>query len=116
MKRRTITALVVMGLACAYTFNAVGAGIPVSLAGEGACAKCQLMEGQDCQLTITVAGEGQNVTYYFKDNEATQKLGKQLCSERKKLKATGTVKPVDGKLELTASKVEIVTEVRPESQ
>lgn len=114
MKRRTITALVVMGLACAYSFNAFAAGIPVSITGEGACAKCQLKEGQDCQPTVTIAGEGQNVTYYLKDNEASKKLGKQLCSERKKVKATGTVKPVDGKLELTASKVEIVTEVRPE--
>ncbi|MCW5553636.1 MAG: hypothetical protein KIS67_15930 [Verrucomicrobiae bacterium] len=116
MKHKTIATLVALGLACAYTLKAVSAGTPVTFTGEGACAKCLLKEGKECQPTLTVAGEGQNVTYYLKENEATKKLGKQLCTERKKVKVTGTVKPVDGKFELTATKVEIVTEVRPQSQ
>lgn len=116
MKHKTLAALVAIGLACAYSLTADSAGTPVSITGEGACAKCQLKIGNECQITVTVAGEGQDVTYYLKENEETKKLGKRLCSERKQVKATGTIKTADGKFELTPTKVEIVTEVRRESQ
>ena len=50
------------------------------------------------------------VTYYLADNAVSKKFHDKICSKSAQVKATGDVKEVDGKMELTASKIELVKE------
>ena len=78
----------------------------VTITGEGKCAKCTLKETKECQNVIQSEKDGKKVTYYLVDNDVSKKFHGKLCSETKKLKATGTVKDEYGKMRLTASKIE----------
>ena len=46
------------------------------------------------------------VTYYLADNDVAKNFHDTICKEPKKVKATGTLKKVDGKNEFTVSKIE----------
>jgi hypothetical protein len=82
----------------------------VTVTGEGKCAKCILKEGDKCQTVIETKEDGKMVKYYVADNEVGKKFmdKDEVCERAKKLTATGTVKEVDGKKVLTASKIELV--------
>ncbi len=65
---------------------------------------------------ITIKGEGNVIqvekgkhkgTYYLAQNEVSKSFHDNICKETKAVKATGTVKTVAGKLEFTASKIEV---------
>jgi len=77
----------------------------VTVTGEGKCAACLLKEGDKHQTVIETKEEGKTVKYYVADNEVAKKL--DVCTEAKKVTATGTVKEADGKKILTASKIEL---------
>jgi hypothetical protein len=84
-------------------------GKEVTITGEGKCAKCILKETEKCQNAIeTTTVDGKKVTYYLADNKASKDFHEDLCKEARKVTATGTVKEVDGKKELTVSKIEVV--------
>src|ERR1041384_5404835 len=70
----------------------------VTITGEGKCAKCTLKEAKECQNVILTEKDGKKVTYYLVDNDVSKKFHGKLCSETKKLKATGTVKDEYGKM------------------
>src|SRR5262245_16164452 len=78
--------------------------------GQGKCAKCLLKEKETCQNAIVTEEYGKRVTYYLKENDVSKKVAGQFCQKAAKLKATGTVKEVAGKKELTASKIELAKE------
>jgi len=83
-------------------------GKEVTITGEGKCAKCALKESDKCQNVIEATENGKTVKYYLADNKVSKDFHKEnLCKESKKVTATGTVKEVDGKKELTASKIEL---------
>src|SRR5947208_17017815 len=84
----------------------VAADETVTITGEGKCAKCTLKETKECQNVIQSEKDGKKVTYYLVDNDVSKKFHGKLCSETKKLKATGTVKDEYGKMQLTDSKIE----------
>lgn len=92
-------------VASALTFTAFGADKEVTITGDGQCAKCSLKETSKCQNAIKTA-DGK--TYYLADNKVSKDFHDELCQETKKVKATGTVKEVDGKMQLTASKISLV--------
>lgn len=50
----------------------------------------------------------QTVTCHLAQNAVTKEFAKNRCAEKKKVKATGTVKTVNGKPELTPTKIELV--------
>ncbi|MDB6026905.1 MAG: hypothetical protein JWM68_3128 [Verrucomicrobiales bacterium] len=79
-----------------------------TIKGEAKCAKCALHEADKCQTAIESENKaGKKVTYYLADNETAKNFHKEICKESKKVTATGTVKKgSDGKMELTASKIE----------
>ena len=79
-----------------------------TITGEAKCAKCALHEAEKCQTAIEAENKsGKKVTYYLADNETAKNFHKEICKEGKKVTATGTVKKnADGKMELTASKIE----------
>ena len=79
----------------------------VTVTGDGQCAKCALKETKKCQNTIKTA-DGK--MYYLADNKVSKDFHEDLCKEAKKVTATGTVKEVDGKKELTVSKIELVSQ------
>src|SRR5262245_17186428 len=110
MKRRTALITGIMGL---FLF-AVAAPVfaddkEVTVTGEGKCAKCLLKEGDKCQTVIETKENGKTVKYYVADNEVGKKFNDKdkVCEQPKKLTATGTVKEVDGKKVLTATKIDI---------
>jgi RecG-like helicase len=76
----------------------------VTVTGDGQCAKCSLNETKKCQNAIKTS-DGK--TYYLADNKVSKDFHDEVCKETKKVTATGTVKEVDGKMQLTASKIEL---------
>jgi RecG-like helicase len=78
-----------------------------TITGDGTCAKCALHETEKCQTAIQVQKDGKTVTYYLVANDVSKGFHKNVCEEPKKVTATGTVKEVDGKLQLTATKIEL---------
>ena len=77
-----------------------------TITGEAKCAKCMLKETDKCQTVIQVEGKnGKTVKYYLADNDVSKAFHENVCTEAKKVTATGTVKKVDGKNELTVSKI-----------
>ena len=77
-----------------------------TITGEAKCAKCMLKETDKCQTVIQVEGKnGKTVKYYLADNDVSKAFHENVCMEAKKVTATGTVKKVEGKNELTVSKI-----------
>jgi hypothetical protein len=110
MKKKLVQAGMITGLALGLWSSAFAAGDEITITGEGACAKCILKEKgvTDHLKTITVKKADRKQIYYLVENDIAKKFGDQLCKEPKKIKAIGTVEVVDGKLELTPSKIHLV--------
>jgi hypothetical protein len=110
MKRRIAVMASVAGLAllalATPTFAAED-GKEVTVTGEGKCGKCSLKETEKCQNVIEAKEGGKTVKYYLTQNETSKEFHDNICKEAKKVTATGTVKEVDGKKQLTASKIEL---------
>ena len=56
---------------------------------------------------IQTTEDGKKITYYLAKNKLSTDFHENLCKESKQVKATGTVKEVDGKKELTVTKIEL---------
>lgn len=94
------------GLAC---FAQDKAGKEKTITGEGKCAKCALHETKKCQDAVeTTDANGKKVIYYLDNNDVAKDFHDNICKESKKVKATGTVKKVDGKMQMAATKIEEV--------
>jgi len=86
-----------------------GEGKKITITGEAKCAKCALHETDKCQTVIqTETKKGKTLTYYLAANDVSKAFHENVCKGAKKATATGTVKKVDGKRELTVSKIELV--------
>jgi len=79
-----------------------------TITGEGQCAKCSLKETKACQNAIVTDEGGQKVTYYLAKNAISKAFNKNVCTEIKKVKATGEVEEKDGKKVLVPSKIDVV--------
>ena len=78
----------------------------VTITGEAKCAKCTLHQGDKCQTVIeTEKKNGKTVLYYLADNDAAKAFHEKVCHGPEKVTATGTVKKVDGKRELTLTEI-----------
>jgi hypothetical protein len=108
MKRKLMAALAVTGLALGFQLSAMAVDEIKTITGEGACAKCVLKEADACDLTVTSEEAGKKVTYHLAKNDVVKAFGNKLCTAKMKIKATGTVKVVDGKHELTPTKIKEV--------
>jgi RecG-like helicase len=87
-----------------------GEGKKVTITGTGKCAKCALHETDSCQNVIVTEKGGKTTTYYLAKNDVSKDFHSNICKEAKKVKATGTVKEVDGKKEFTATKITVAEE------
>ena len=78
----------------------------ITITGEAKCAKCMLKETDKCQTVIQVENKkGKTVNYYLADNDVAKAFHEDVCTEAKKVTATGTNKKVAGKNEFTVSKI-----------
>ena len=107
MKKSVLAALLVAGIAMAFTPKALAADAK-TFTGEGKCGKCALKETKECQNTVTVKEGDKSVTYYLVHNDVSKEFHENICKGTKKVKAIGTVKEVEGKMQLTATKIELV--------
>jgi hypothetical protein len=111
MKRASLLFTTVAGLlliALAAPTIAAEAGKEKTITGEAKCAKCMLKESDKCQTVIQVKGKKDKlVNYYVADNDVSKAFHQNVCKDAKKVTATGTVKKADGKIEFTASKIEL---------
>jgi hypothetical protein len=105
-------ALVLSGIIIAMSF-AGGTALAeqeeaITLSGEMMCAKCTLkVEGvTKCQDVLVAEGDdGEEAHYYIVKNEVAEKAG-HTCASKRPVTATGTVAEQDGKIWLTASRIE----------
>jgi hypothetical protein len=110
MKIKIATYTGVAALLLALAIPALADDKIVTITGEGKCAKCALKETDTCQNVIQTEADGKKVTYYLTKNDISNSFHKKnLCEESKKVTATGTVKEVNGKQELTVTKLELAT-------
>ena len=109
MKRITTAIITTVAtlLLLAFVSTAFAEDKTVTITGDGTCGKCALKETDKCQNVIQVDKKGKKVNYYLVQNDVSKEFHENLCKEAKKVTATGTVKKVDGKLELTATKLEL---------
>lgn len=77
--------------------------------GMGKCAKCDMHKTDKCQDVVSVERKnGKTTDYYLVDNAVAKDFHKNICKENKKIKVTGVSKKgEDGKMEITASKIEL---------
>jgi hypothetical protein len=110
MKKKLFEATLIGGLAFGLYWSALAAGEEVTVTGIGACAKCILREKdvKDHIKSITVMKNGVKQIYYLVENDVAKKFGNQLCKKPEKITATGSLQTVDGKLELTPTKIALV--------
>ena len=107
MKKSVLAALLVAGMTMALGVTARAADTK-TLSGDGKCAKCALKETKECQNTVQVKEGDKTVTYYLVENAVSKDFHSNICKGPKKVKDSGTVKEVDGKMQLTATKIEVV--------
>ncbi|MCX6954086.1 MAG: hypothetical protein NTV51_18200, partial [Verrucomicrobia bacterium] len=62
---------------------------------------------ESCQNALIVKTDGKQQVYFFAANAVNEKFG-EVCTDTKKVKATGVVSEKDGKKIFTASKIEPV--------
>lgn len=106
MKSYLLRLAIAVAVTATLAFSAQGAD-EKTITGEGKCAKCALKEAKSCQNVVQVKEDGKTVTYYLTQNEVSKKFHSNICTETKKVTATGAVKKVDGKMELTPTKIEL---------
>src|SRR6516165_5353849 len=97
-----------LSVAFLFSLTLVWAAEEKTITGDGQCAKCSLKETKSCQNAVVVDEGGSKVTYYLKHNAVSKKFHKNVCTETKKVKATGTVTEQDGKKVLDPTKIEVV--------
>lgn len=100
--------LSMLALAGVLSFTATAEDKAVTLTGEGQCAKCSLKLTESCQNALVTEKGGKKTTYLIVQNDVSKAFHKKVCSSKEHIKATGTVKEVDGKMEFTATKLEVV--------
>jgi len=100
----TIAAVAALVLA-ANTTSSLANDKEVTLTGEAKCAKCILKESKECQTVIEVEKKGKKQEYYVVENDVSKAFHEDVCHEAKKVTATGTVAKVDGKQQLTLTKI-----------
>src|SRR3954469_9961212 len=109
MKKLLYSSLAVIGMLSFAASTSIGAddGKEITIKGEGKCGKCALKETDSCQNVVQVDKGKNKGTYYLVQNEVSKSFHDNICKETKNVKATGTVKKVDGKNEFTATKIEV---------
>lgn len=78
----------------------------VTLTGEGKCLKCALKKADKCQNVVEVK-DGDKTTIYKLVGAVSTKFHGEICSETKKITATGKVEKKGDDMEMTVAKIEV---------
>jgi hypothetical protein len=96
--------LFIAGLMIA-SLPALAADKEVTVSGKLACSACVSKTSDSCQNVLETTENGIKVSYKVAYNDVVKTSGANTCSAACDVKAVGTVKEVDGKKELTLSKL-----------
>lgn len=108
MKKSLIALFTIAALALGVTTAlAESKGKEITISGKGCCAKCCLKQADSCQNAVTVEKDGKKTTYFLVHNDVSKAFHENICTTIKNVTVTGTCKKVDGKLQVTASKIEL---------
>jgi hypothetical protein len=99
----SVAALMLAGL---WT-SAFAAGKEVTLTGDAVCAKCILKKSQTCQLVIQVNENGKKHNFWVTPNEVSKGFKEDVCAAAKKVVVTGSTNMLQGKRQLTLSKISL---------
>lgn len=102
-----IAGAAVTGLLAATPVRAESGGKEITIHGKGMCAKCCLKEGDTCQNVVQVEKDGKKTSYYLVDNVTSKDFHSNICKAVKPVTVTGVCRKVEGKLQVTASKIEL---------
>jgi len=91
-----------MAVAFLATTTTFALAAETTITGMGKCAK-------EHQTAVQVDEGGKTVTYYLAENDVSKSFHTKICSKAAKIKVTGEVKKVDGQLQMTASKIDLVS-------
>jgi hypothetical protein len=108
MKTNRRLSFVAVALFASFAAFAAEKEKELTLVGSGQCAKCALGKTESCQNALVVKQNGKEETYFLAQNAVSKDFHDNICEAPKQVKVTGTVKEVDGKKEITASKIELV--------
>lgn len=109
MKTSQIIKLSFLGLALVASLSiARGADEVKTITGEAKCAKCALKTQSTCQTVVQVKEGDKTVDYYIADTQVAKDFHPTICQQPRKVTATGKVTKTDGKVILTADKIEVV--------
>ena len=103
--------LALFGLLAALVVGLVPAAVAaddMTLTGKVMCAKCTLKaaDAKECQNVLVVTDDGGKTSqYYVVKNDVSQTFG-HACKGEKPAVVTGQVAEKDGKMWITASKME----------
>ena len=91
----------------ALSLNVLAADEEKTLTGKGECAKCSLSKTKSCQMALTVKEDGKDNTYLLANDDVTKAFHKNICTEQKEVKVTGTIKEEGGQKVIHAKKIEL---------
>jgi hypothetical protein len=99
-----------LGLALALVIGLVAvanAGDETTLTGNIMCAKCSLKkaDAKECQDVLVVKAGDKTSEYYVEKNDVAKAFG-HVCKDEKPAVVTGKVTEKDGKMWISASKME----------
>ena len=107
MKTTSLVSLLALGLFGASLVWAAEPA-PVTLVGQGQCAKCSLGKSDTCQNVVVVTKDGKEEVYWLTQNPLSEKFHDNVCTAPKEIKVVGVVKETAGKKEITATSIELV--------
>jgi hypothetical protein len=90
-----------LALACLAMTTTFALAEETTITGMGKCAK-------EHSTAVQVEEDGKTVTYYLAENDVSKNFHSKICSKAAKIKVTGEVKKVGARLEMTASKIELL--------
>ena len=101
MKNILLAAIAVAGLVIASASRVYAEDKTVT--GQASCGKSHetLIKAQDGEETVT---------YHLVNNQVSKDFHEKVCKKPAQVKATGDVKTVEGRLELTPTSIELVKE------
>jgi hypothetical protein len=114
--RKLLPLLTVAMMAIGVTLVARADDEEKTIEGMAQCVKCALKEEKECGNVVVVKKDDKETKYYLVRNDVAKKAHQSagFCSakpgEGPKVKVVGTVEEKDGKMLVTATKIEAVEE------
>jgi len=103
MKKTLLALACAMALVVGYQSSVFADSVEVTLSGTGSCAKCKLKQTDACQNAL----KSGDTLYLLEHNAVSKAFHKNLCSGTANITAVGSVKDVEGKKVLVATKISL---------